>query len=78
MAKEKIALTKEILADILEKNPNKTYSEIVEILNKGTPFVKYVTPGMGYYSKYGPNVDEIKKTINIIFPLYAYPLPSQK
>ncbi len=66
MAKEKIALTKEILADILEKNPNKTYTEIVEILNKGTPFVKYVTPGMGYYSKYGPNVDEIKKTIKLV------------
>ena len=64
MAKEKIALTKEILADILEKNPNKTYTEIVEILNKGTPFVKYVTPGTDSGS--GPNVDEIKKTIKLV------------
>ena len=41
MVKEKIALTKDILENILKENPNKTYTQIVEILNKGTPFVKY-------------------------------------
>ena len=46
MAKKRVTLTKEILADILEKNPNKTLSQVVEILNKGTPSIKYVTPGL--------------------------------
>ncbi len=64
MVKEKIALTKDILENILKENPNKTYTQIVEILNKGTPFVKYVTPGVD--SNKGPNVDEIKKTIKLV------------
>ena len=59
MAKEKIKITQQILKDIVEKNPNKTYTQIVEILNKGTPFIKYVTPinekfnntKLAYYTK---------------------------
>ena len=64
MAKKRITLTKEILADILEKNPNKTLSQVVEILNKGTPSIKYVTPGLDKGNE--PNLDEIKKTIKLV------------
>ena len=63
-AKKRITLTKEILADILEKNPNKTLSQVVEILNKGTPSIKYVTPGLDKGNE--PNLDEIKKTIKLV------------
>ncbi len=64
MAKKRVTLTKEILADILEKNPNKTLSQVVEILNKGTPSIKYVTPGLDRGNE--PNLDEIKKTIKLV------------
>ena len=41
--KKKITLTKEILEDIINKNPGADYDTIVKILNKGN----YVTPKKG-------------------------------
>ena len=64
MAKKKVTLTKEILADILEKNPNKTLEEIVKILNEGNSKIKYVPPVRGNSGFI--NVPVIKETIKSV------------